>query len=31
VVEEGSHDELVRRHGQYYKMVLAQELDQEVE
>ncbi len=31
VVEEGTHDELVRRHGQYYEMVLAQELDQEAE
>ncbi len=31
VVEEGSHDDLVRRRGLYYKMVLAQELDREVE
>ena len=31
VVEEGSHDELVRRWGLYYKMVSAQEFDREVE
>ena len=31
VVEEGSHDELVRRRGLYCKMVSAQQLDREVE
>ncbi|KAI1843491.1 hypothetical protein JX266_010317 [Neoarthrinium moseri] len=30
VAEEGTHDELVQKRGQYYEMVLAQSLDQEV-